>query len=888
MNSSLRIMEWNANGLLQHKDELQIILNTQKIDICLISETHFTKETYIKFCNYITYHTLHPANTARGGSAVIIRENIEHWEEEKISEINMQVTSVTIKTLNQKLTVSALYRPPGHSISAEQYTELFSKLNNRFIIGGDFNAKHIHWGSRTTQTTGRELFNAASDYGCEFVSTGKPTYWPTDPNKTPDLIDLFVTKNVSPNYMKIEEAYDLNSDHSPILLTICDRMIERPQSPVLINNRTNWNHFNNLLENNINLRVSLKTVTELEQEVYEFTVAIQDAAWKSTPIIKRKLKGLNFPKEIRDKIAEKRKLRKRWHQTRAPQDKTALNRATNQLAREIKEVKRLSINNFLSGLTACSSTDYSLWKATKYLKRPKLQVPALKKDDGKWARSNQEKADAYAEHLESRFQPNPGTEDLPKLQTKVYNDSIPLVTIAEVAEEINFLNSKKAPGFDMITGTILKKLPRKGLVKLTTLINASVRLKHVPNSWKVSEIIMLPKPGKDHRSMESYRPIALLPIMSKLFEKLILKRLNAVIEKYQLVPTHQFGFRSSHSTMDQVHRITDIIETALERKKICSAMFLDISQAFDRVWHKGLLHKLESILPNEYNRLFKSYLSDRKFRIRQEDAYSDIKDICAGVPQGSVLGPVLYLLYISDIPKTFHTTIATFADDTALLAVGNTLKESNERLQQSINNVATWTKKWRIQLNETKSTFINFTNKRIGTVPIHINGVPLQPANTAKYLGMNLDVKLRWCEHVKKKVEELNIKFRKMYWLIGRHSELAIESKILLYKQVLRPVWTYGIQIWGCAKKSHIQKIQVFQNKVLRSIANAPKYVRVTDLHRDLDVEMVADIIKKHANSHQRRLEQHINEEASRLLMSRFSFRRLKRVKPFELSTSDN
>ncbi|PNF23836.1 hypothetical protein B7P43_G13720 [Cryptotermes secundus] len=133
----------------------------------------------------------------------------------------------------------------------------------------------------------------------------------------------------------------------------------------------------------------------------------------------------------------------------------------------------------------------------------------------------------------------------------------------------------------MITGTIIKKLQRKALVKLTTLINASIRLKHIPASWKMSEIIMIPKPGKNHNEVESYRPIALLQIMSKLFEKLILKHLKPNIEKYQLVPSHQFGFHSKHSTIDQVHRITDVIEKSLEDKKVCSTIFLDIAQAFD-------------------------------------------------------------------------------------------------------------------------------------------------------------------------------------------------------------------------------------------------------------------------------------------------------------------
>ena len=181
------------------------------------------------------------------------------------------------------------------------------------------------------------------DYGCEFVSTGKPTYWPTDPNKMPDLIDFFVVKNFSANYIKIDEIFDLNSDHSSILLTISDHIITKDQNPVLINKYTDWDYFNFLLENNINLRVPLRTIGQLEEDVQQFTTAIQEAAWKSTPVLKRKLKGLDYPKEIKDMIAEKRKLRRRWHQSRAPQDKTNSNKVSQQLSNEIRVQKNCSI-----------------------------------------------------------------------------------------------------------------------------------------------------------------------------------------------------------------------------------------------------------------------------------------------------------------------------------------------------------------------------------------------------------------------------------------------------------------------------------------------------------------------------------------------------------------
>jgi hypothetical protein len=148
---------------------------------------------------------------------------------------------------------------------------------------------------------------------------------------------------------------------------------------------------------------------------------------------------------------------------------------------------------------------------------------------------------------------------------------------------------------------------------------------------------------------------------------------------------------------------------------------------------------------------------------------------------------------------------------------------------------------------------------------------------------MTLDAKLRWKEHIKKKRDELNIKFRKMYWLLGRKSELSMHNKLTLYKQIIRPVCSYGIQLWGCASDSNIQVSQRYQNKVLKCIANAPWYVRNGDIHRDLGNETVADIITKFANSHEKRLQNHINIEASRLLNVNNLTRRLKRKKPFEL-----
>lgn len=885
MPKNLRIMCWNANGLMKHQQELQAILDIEKIDVCLISETHFTNQSHIRFKGYKVYQTIHPENTAKGGSAVIIKENILHYEELEYKTEEIQATTVSITSKNYPVSITAVYCPPKHSTKKDRYLEFLRNQGSRFIIGGDFNSKNTHWGSRLTTTKGKELLQAIREYNCESLSTGKPTYWPTDTNKIPDLIDFFIIKNISANFLQIEEGWDMNSDHSPILLTLSQSIIKKANNPTLVNKLTDWESFKLCLEEKINLSAPLRNEEQLEQEIEMFNNNIQQAAWENTPEIKRRIAGNNYPKEIRDMISEKRKLRRKWHQSRSPQDKTRLNNCCQQLKREIQQIKNDSINTYLNELTDDRNTDYSLWKATKYLKRPIMQVPPIQQEDGKWARNNEQKAKRFADHLEKTFQTQGEDEEVPEWEETIQETSeIKLATPKEVSNEIkDNINPKKAPGFDLITGEVLKNLPRKAIVKLTTLINAAFRLKYVPRMWKVAEVIMIPKPGKPPHEVTSYRPISLLPIISKLFEKLLLKRMKPLIEAKDLIPSHQFGFRDKHSTIDQVHRITNVIEKALEEKKVCSTIFLDVAQAFDKVWHDGLNYKLRAFLPKQYSQILQSYISDRHFRIKQEESYSELKQIKAGVPQGSVLGPVLYLLYTCDIPKLENNTLATFADDTAILAVGNNNIESTENLQDAVNQIHIWTKKWRIKLNESKSVHINFTNKKIEYIPVNLNNKLIPYSNTAKYLGITLDAKLRWKAHVKKKREELGIKYRKMYWLIGRNSTLSLHNKLLLYKQILKPVWTYGIQLWGCTKQTNIKIIQRFQNKVLRNIVNAPWYCRNSDILRDLDMETVANTIKRFAKSHEERLHQHVNIEALQLLDNTELTRRLKRVKPFEL-----
>lgn len=881
--NKLKIVTWNANGILAKLPTFEVVLNSLDIDICLLTETHLISTNYLNIKNYKVYNAF--CNTARGGCSLIIKNTIDHFEFGKIERTEIQMSIVQLNSLKQKINIGVVYCSPSYSIKRDAFKSLLLELGDRFILGGDFNAKHLDWGSRKTLTRGKELREAIKDLGCNFHSSGNPTYWPSDRNKIPDLLDFFISKRVSQNFISIEDCYDFNSDHSAVILNLSEDIVKKATKPVLTNSSTDWMSFKLELDSKIDLSVSLNTVEELEHASENFTKLIQNTAWANTKITDSRKINTRYPEYIMKKVKDKRKARKRWQQSRDPADKNILNNLTQQLSREIKRFKDNSLKNYLSNLTAGKETQYSLWKATKKLKNTIAHSAPIKKADGSWAKSNKEKAEIFAEHLADIFQPNVGASDIDVDNiTNNYDNSIPLVTRKELLKEIKSLKLKKAPGFDLITAQVLKNLTKKALSFLQLLLNAAIKLRFVPSTWKVAEIIMIPKPGKPPNDVKSYRPISLLPIISKLFEIIIQKRIQVYIKRFNVIPNHQFGFRKSHATIDQIHRITNEIEKAFERKEVCSTVFLDVAQAFDKVWHEGLIFKLNTFLPNSYVKLLSSYLSDRTFRVRNENEYSSLKDIKAGVPQGSILGPVLYLIYTSDLPVMQNIKVATFADDTSLMATGRDIVESTSKLQEANDSISNWCKLWKIKLNENKSVHVNFTLKKIENQPnVTLNNIEVPLENKAKYLGMTLDTKLHWKEHVKIKRKELDLKYRELYWLIGRHSVLSIYNKTLIYNQVLKPAWCYGIPIFGCAKQAHLNVIQTFQNKVLRNTVNAPWYVRNTDLHRDLKIPLVKDEIRKYARKHRERLSQHVNVEATQLIRNQTITRRLRRVLPTDL-----
>ena len=302
--------------MLNHKQEVLTFLHINKIDILLISESHFTNLTVFKVPHYNVYHTPHPDGTAHGGTTLIIRKIISHYELSPYQTNKIQATVVEIKTMPWRLTVAAIDSPPRRSISTDEYKDFLQTLGNRFIIGGDWNAKHTQWGSRLTTSKGRNLWRAMSDSNYDYISNGAPTYWPADPRKLPDLLDFFVSHGLRRNNYLIHSNFDLSSDHTPVIVSLSAAAINKPTPPTLTTRNTDWNTLQNYLKKNTNLNIRLKSPTDLDKAAHYFTTLVQKAAWLSTPAADQQATlTSNTPLRSRQLVAAKRRARRVWQRS---------------------------------------------------------------------------------------------------------------------------------------------------------------------------------------------------------------------------------------------------------------------------------------------------------------------------------------------------------------------------------------------------------------------------------------------------------------------------------------------------------------------------------------------------------------------------------------------
>ena len=420
---------------------------------------------------------------------------------------------------------------------------------------------------------------------------------------------------------------------------------------------------------------------------------------------------------------------------------------------------------------------------------------------------------------------------------------------AELDAALNKLKNGKSPGADGVPNELLKQISPTGKTLLLALINKSWLAADVPASWRTADIVAIPKKGKPPSELSSYRPISLLSTTSKLAERMIQARLQHWLESRGKINPNQAGFRRGRSTMDQLSRISQQIFDAFEGKKSqpgrAVMVLLDFARAYDRVWRAALLCKMARMgIPGCYIKWLKAFLSDRRARVRWGAARSDLRVFQEGLPQGSVLAPLLWLIYVNDIDEGMPQQVSRslFADDVALLACAPSARECDAALQPCLDTVDAWLRRWKVTPSVTKCTATLFTldpSESGGRVKPHLTlrGEELPHTRNPTFLGIKFDPQLTFADHIDDLKAKMSRRRRCLQALAGKTWGSHRRTIRAAYIGYIRALFDYGAAVFGTHAAPSVKgRLEAEQNKCARVITGCLRATRKDALLSEADL----------------------------------------------------
>jgi hypothetical protein len=561
----------------------------------------------------------------------------------------------------------------------------------------------------------------------------------------------------------------------------------------------------------------------------EVTKAIQQAMKNHIP--QRKVKSFPGKPEWYNELCEKAmaKKQKTWRQYKAnpsPETRFRYNQARNGYTyvsrKAMSDHKNRVKEKMTTGLRKGSKSWW--WTAKRLMgEGGKCDIPLLTNGGETYIRS-EEKAECFADIFaeKSTIPQEENEKTVPNINRKAMSSLKKVVFWPKYVRKILCkLDTEKATGPDSIPARVLKKCAAELAKPLAKLFQLLFDKNCMPKQWKVAYVIPCHK-KKDRHDPNNYRPVSLLCILSKVMEALINRVLWKYISKHRLISDKQFGFRAGHSTADALTYICQNLHNAMDKRQESRLICLDISRAFDRVWHKGLLAKLEAIgLKGTLLKWVENYLTDRKLKITINGIASSDRHINAGVPQGSILGPLLFILYIDDLPEKLKNTTILYADDSSVMSI---IKDKSHRiaaansLNEDLRQIQEWASKWNVLFGAAKCksvTISRLKDAKNAHPDLTFMNTILSEVEEVELLGITIRKDLTWTHIVHKMASDAG---KRLGLLRKVAPYITPIQRAMIYKSMVRSRMEYASSVWMGASETALARLDAIQRRALKII----------------------------------------------------------------------